>query len=80
MGSQDEADETFNVGRAVVGRETEKALLVNFTAESLIGAKSMWIPKSVVHDDSEAFDATEHAEGDLVVKRWFAIKQGWESE
>lgn len=34
-----------------------------------------WVPQSCVHDDSEV----EHDgdEGDLVVKTWFADKEGW---
>jgi hypothetical protein len=34
----------------------------------------IWIPKSVIHDDSEVYK--EGAEGKLVVARWFAEKEG----
>jgi len=35
-----------------------------------------WIPKSVIHDDSEAFDDDDNACGEVVVKSWFARKNG----
>lgn len=35
-----------------------------------------WIPKSVIHDDSEVYDAADNAEGELVVQGWFADKEG----
>lgn len=34
-----------------------------------------WIPKSVIHDDSEVYDAETNAEGELVVLAWFAQKE-----
>lgn len=68
----DEGAEPVEVARiAHCKRETEKALLV----EDDDGAEH-WIPKSVVHDDSEVFDAGKNADGRLVVKRWFAEKEG----
>lgn len=48
--------------------ETEKALKV------LIEGETFWIPKSVVHDDSEVYEK-DH-EGVLVVQEWFAEKEG----
>lgn len=36
-----------------------------------------WIPKSNIHDDSEVFDA-QHSYGLLVVKAWFARREGYE--
>ena len=50
--------------------ETEKAILVAGIEE-----KPVWIPKSQIHDDSEVF-ALE-GDGALVVKRWWAEKEGW---
>ena len=44
---------------------TEKALLVE-----------IWVPKSVIHDDSEVFDDDENAEGMLVLEDWWAEKSG----
>lgn len=34
-----------------------------------------WVPKSVVHDDSEVY-RPDNEEGVLVVQRWWAEKEG----
>ena len=52
-------------------RETDRALLC-----VLETGEEKWIPKSVVHDDSEVFDAEGNAQGELVVKQWWAEKEG----
>jgi hypothetical protein len=49
-------------------RETPKALLV------VIEDDEMWVPKSVVDDDSEVY--AEGHEGTLVVHEWWAQKEG----
>jgi hypothetical protein len=49
---------------------TEKALLVEIEGEE------EWVPKSVVHDDSEIFDDSENSDGMLVVEEWWAKKAG----
>lgn len=36
-----------------------------------------WVPKACVHDDSEVFDARDNARGKLVVKQWWAEREGW---
>ena len=38
--------------------------------------KKFWVPKSVIHDDSEVWK--EDDSGKLVVKTWFAEKEGWD--
>jgi len=54
----------------VIG-STHLALLVD------IGdGEDHWIPRSVIHDDSEVFDDNENAQGTLVLKEWFAEKEG----
>lgn len=63
-------DDAAHIGQAECVRESERALLV-VSAEH----GEIWIPKSVVHDDSEVYE--EGHEGELVVKRWFAEKQKW---
>lgn len=61
-----------SVGAAEVVRETERALLVK-----LESGEECWIPKSVIHDDSECYaDAHGTYDGDLVVEAWFAVKEG----
>jgi len=62
----------FNVGQAEVRRETDKALLIYIED---IGDE-VWVPKSVIHDDSEIWEAGQEA-GELVVTEWFAHKAGW---
>lgn len=42
----------------------------------IIDGKEKWIPKSVVSDDSEVYDADKHSDGTLIVHEWFAIKEG----
>jgi len=56
-------------GKAV--RDSGKALLVK-----LATGEEKWIPKSVIHDDSEVYDAEENAEGEVVVQEWWAEKEG----
>lgn len=49
-------------------KDTGKAILVN------IDGDEYWIPQSVVDDDSEVY--TEGNEGTLIIKEWFAVKEG----
>lgn len=75
-----QGDEPFRLGRGRVDRSSEKALRVMLEPSSLLGAKAVWVPKSVIHSESEIYDALTNARGELVVKRWFARKEGWEVE
>lgn len=61
---------TFEGCHAV--HETEKVPLV--FVPDLDGEE--WMPKAAIHDNSEVYKAD--TSGDLVVKSWFAQKQGWE--
>jgi len=65
-----ESGVSLGTGRAL--RETDKALLVELELHEC----TIWIPKSQIHDDSEVFDADDNAEGNVVVERWFAEKEG----
>ncbi len=49
-------------------RETDDAILVQ-----LHDGEEKWIPKSVLHDDSEVTEKGD--EGTLVVHQWFADKE-----
>lgn len=60
--------ECFEV--AEVRAETDKAILCVFD-----DGEEHWIPKSVIDDDSEVFDAN-HGDGTLIVSSWFAEKEG----
>jgi len=57
-----------NVGDFICTRETDKAILVSD------GTIELWVPKSVVHDDSEVYAAD--TEGDLVLAEWWAEQNG----
>jgi len=64
-----DATESFDVIKVV--KETDRALLVR-----LEDGEEKWVPKSVIHDDSEVFNASTQ-EGKLVLEAWFAEKEGW---
>jgi hypothetical protein len=65
----DSGNEPHDMGEVKVTAATEKALLC-------VPAQGgqFWIPKSVVHDDSEVWKKDD--EGKLVVKYWWAEKNG----
>ena len=67
MPRDNSGDDAHAMGEGKVLRETEKAILV-----ALAGAGEMWIPKSVVHDDSEIWKKDDV--GKLIVKMWWAEK------
>lgn len=60
-----------SLGEGKCTRDSGKALLVK-----LATGEEKWIPKSVIHDDSEVYDAGENAEGEVVVQEWWAEKEG----
>jgi len=61
-------DDVEEIKDVVCERETPKAILVKSNGVST------WVPKSVIHDDSEVYK--EGTSGKLVVARWFAEKEG----
>jgi len=60
----------MKLGKATCIRETDGAVLCE--GPHLKG--EVWIPKSVLHDDSEVYDAGKNSTGTLVVKDWWAEK------
>jgi len=60
----------ISLGEGKVLRGTELALLVELET-----GETVWIPKSVIHDDSEVYDE-DSAEGEVVVQEWWAKKEG----
>jgi hypothetical protein len=66
--TNDSGSEGHAMGLGKCSSDTEKALLV------VIDGKNIWVPKSVVHDDSEVYKVGD--EGELLVKRWWAEKNG----
>ena len=65
---QSMSEETVELEDVSVEAETDLALLCN------IDDKKHWIPKSVVHEDSEV--SSEGDTGTIVLQRWFAEKEG----
>lgn len=67
-----DVDKPFILGDAEVLAESknEKNLLFNVDGEE------MWIPKKVIHDDSTVWEKGQPA-GELVVKLWWAEKNGY---
>lgn len=60
-----------SLGQGSIVRETDKAMLVE-----LDSGDEVWVPLSVIHDDSELYQGCEEDEGELVVEEWFADKEG----
>lgn len=69
MRRNDNGREPFLMGEVLVVRTTDKALLVE------IDEDEVWIPKSVIHEDSDVRDNGD--EGDLVVQLWWAEANGY---
>lgn len=61
---------TTNLGNKRTG-SGEGALHVTLEEDG----RKIWIPKSVIHDDSEVFDLGH--EGDVIVQHWYAEKKGF---
>ncbi len=67
-------DEPFKAPARAIA-ESAKALKV--VIETTDGRREMWVPKSVIHDDSEVFGREpDNSEGTLVLKAWFAREEG----
>lgn len=65
------SDDACSLGDGKVVRATAKALLVQLET-----GDEVWIPRSVLHDNSEVYDDAENREGEVVVKQWFADREG----
>lgn len=65
----DLSDDELWKGDVEVTAETEKAILVSYEGEET------WVPKSQVHDDSEAYKKGQ--EGKIVLPLWLAEREGW---
>ena len=66
MHSKDPVD----LGLVFVIRETDLALLVSFEDTG----NELWVPKSVIHDNSEVWRGIDK-HGTLVVEAWWAQKE-----
>jgi len=58
-------------------KETEKAVLVKLDDPNYpdLREEELWIPKSVIDDDSEVYGEDENSRT-LIIKYWFAEKEG----
>lgn len=56
-------------------KETPKALLIVFDVDDDGTEDTAWIPKSMLHKESEVEE--EGDAGLLVFKRWLAEQEGW---
>ena len=65
-----DADDKVTIPNVSACGGTAKALLVR------IGTKEIWIPKSVIHDDSEVYQESDTDSGKLVLKGWWARREG----
>jgi len=63
-----EKDQNMEFDGATCLRESEKAVLVS------VGACEVWIPKALIHDDSEVYKAD--TSGVLVIPEWLAVEKG----
>lgn len=63
-------EDTYAI-QAMPVMETQQAVLFE-----LIEGDQVWVPKSVIHEDSEVWKEGQEP-GELVVKHWFAKKEGW---
>lgn len=61
-----------SLGKGKVVHSTDKALKVDLEDRD----EPLWIPKSVIHDDSELFDDGDNDNGELVVNESWAEKEG----
>lgn len=69
---ENDEDEGTEIGKGKCVRATAKAILVE-----LERGKAVWIPNSCVHDNSEVYEVGEEGnEGTVVVKTWWAEKEG----
>ena len=58
-----------NLGKARILGETNKAVRARLDRSGM----TLWIPKSVIHDDSPAWKVNDY--DDLIVKTWWAKKE-----
>ena len=66
------ANDKVSLGRAVISKQTAKALYV-VTEEH----GSFWIPQSVIHDNSDVWDEEKGPMGELIIKSWYAREKGF---
>lgn len=63
----------FDIDAARILRDSDSGMAVLVEAPEL--SDPVWIPKSLIHDDSEVFEVGH--EGTILIASWFAEKKGW---
>lgn len=66
----EDSDDKHEIDDCKAVGASEKAIKVTTPDHGVV-----WVPRSVIHDDSEVYE--DGHDGRLVVKSWFAAKQGW---
>lgn len=75
--ARDEDDAGVTVDECEAKSATAKALFVvgeAFKKTNADGSNGLWVPRSVIHDDSEVFEKGDT--GTLVLKTWWAEDRG----
>lgn len=67
-------DDVEEIANCECTKDTIRACLVTVPVAGSRSTIKVWVPKSLIHDDSEVYK--EGTKGTLVVARWFAEKEG----
>lgn len=70
----DDGDDRVSLGVGQVTLASDLALRVSLAEHD---GRNLWIPRSVLHDDSEVFDDKANAFGRVIVKGWWARERGF---
>lgn len=73
-------EQPVELGRGIAEGDTPLALRVRIAKPSIPSVRpddQLWIPKSVIHDDSECYGmGKDESRGLVIVKAWWAEKNG----
>lgn len=61
-----------SLGHGKVVKSSDKALQIELTD---LG-ETRWIPRSVIHANSDVYDDDSNKEGEVVVNQWWANQEG----
>lgn len=76
MGSQRQGNEPVEIADCEAIRDSAPGKMNQGALLVLIEGEEVWIPKSQIHDNSEVYNADDHATGVLVIPIWLAIEKG----
>lgn len=62
------SQDKISLGNSCVVFSTKDAILVKLDTDN----SKLWVPKSVIHEDSLLWKGEKGEEGDLVVQEWWA--------